>query len=65
LFDDFPNVWPELTAELVAAGNAMGPQPSLWLPFAFAGGRGSMLIAEQPAPSCIRPGRRHEDEATN
>jgi hypothetical protein len=54
LFDDFPDVGPKLTAELVAAGNAMGPQPGLWLPFAFAGGRGSMLIAEQLASRAFR-----------
>lgn len=54
LFDDFPNVWPKLNAELVAAGNAMGPQPGLWLPFSFDSGRGSMLITEQLAERAFR-----------
>jgi hypothetical protein len=49
LTPDFPSVWPEITAELVAAGKAMGPQPGLWLPFSFDGGRGFMLLTDKLA----------------
>jgi hypothetical protein len=53
-FPEFPSVWPELTAELLPAGNAMGPQLGLWLPFSFDGGRGAMQLTEQLALGAFR-----------